>query len=141
MRQVLVTGGAGFIGSNFVRQWGAHNPGQVTALDALTYSGNRENLAGLGAEQLRFVQGDMCDRALRKTLIDRGRAQAATYSWQRTTEATLAAYRSLERRPRRCTLHAPISTAGQRTGAGRVNSLHRLRRRLAAADTKIRSEL
>ncbi|MBE9078228.1 dTDP-glucose 4,6-dehydratase [Romeria aff. gracilis LEGE 07310] len=70
MRRILVTGGAGFIGSNFVRWWCGQNPGQVVVLDALVYSGNRASLAELGAEQLRFVQGDICDRALVSKLLE-----------------------------------------------------------------------
>ena len=47
---VLITGGAGFIGANFVRYWLAVRPkASVVVLDALTYAGNAENLAGLGA--------------------------------------------------------------------------------------------
>ncbi|AOW99858.1 dTDP-glucose 4,6-dehydratase [Moorena producens PAL-8-15-08-1] len=68
-RQLLVTGGAGFIGSNFVHHWCEQYPGdRVVVLDALTYAGNRQNLAGLEEKaNLRFVQGDICDR----TLVDR----------------------------------------------------------------------
>ncbi|NEO71350.1 dTDP-glucose 4,6-dehydratase [Moorena sp. SIO3H5] len=68
-RQLLVTGGAGFIGSNFVHHWCEKYPGdRVVVLDALTYAGNRQNLAGLEEKaNLRFVQGDICDR----TLVDR----------------------------------------------------------------------
>ncbi|NEQ86886.1 MAG: dTDP-glucose 4,6-dehydratase [Moorea sp. SIO2I5] len=68
-RQLLVTGGAGFIGSNFVHHWCQQYPGdRVVVLDALTYAGNRQNLAGLEEKaNLRFVQGDICDR----TLVDR----------------------------------------------------------------------
>jgi dTDP-glucose 4,6-dehydratase len=67
-RKLIITGGAGFIGSNFVHYWCQHYPGdRVIVLDALTYAGNRANLAGLeGHANLRFVEGDICDR----TLID-----------------------------------------------------------------------
>jgi dTDP-glucose 4,6-dehydratase len=59
---VLVTGAAGFIGANFVRFWAAAHPADtVIALDALTYAGVRENLAGVPHE---FVRGDICDGAL-----------------------------------------------------------------------------
>ncbi|WP_088890085.1 dTDP-glucose 4,6-dehydratase [Leptolyngbya ohadii] len=70
-RRLIITGGAGFIGSNFVHYWGQHYPGdRVIVLDALTYAGNRANLAGLeGHANLRFVQGDICDRALIDTLL------------------------------------------------------------------------
>ena len=62
---ILVTGGAGFIGSNFVLQWCARNDEPVLNLDALTYAGNLANLQALeGNEQHRFVQGDIGDAAL-----------------------------------------------------------------------------
>lgn len=65
-RKLIVTGGAGFIGSNFVHHWCQQYPGdRVVVLDALTYAGNRNNLAELeGKANLRFVEGDICDRAL-----------------------------------------------------------------------------
>jgi dTDP-glucose 4,6-dehydratase len=63
---LLVTGGAGFIGSNFVHYWIGRHPGdRVIVLDALTYAGNTANLAGIAhPERLRFVNGDICDREL-----------------------------------------------------------------------------
>lgn len=66
MRRLLVTGGAGFIGSNFVHYWNATYPGdRLIVLDALTYAGNLSNLGGLtGRAQFRFVRGDIGDRAL-----------------------------------------------------------------------------
>jgi dTDP-glucose 4,6-dehydratase len=71
-RRLLVTGGAGFIGSNFVRYWCTRYPGdRVVVLDALTYAGNRQNLASLvGKENFRFVQGNICDRSLVETLLE-----------------------------------------------------------------------
>lgn len=64
--QVLVTGGAGFIGSNFVHYLAASRPQwKITVLDALTYAGNLENLAGLLAgEKIEFVRGDIADSRL-----------------------------------------------------------------------------
>ncbi|MGH8988922.1 MAG: dTDP-glucose 4,6-dehydratase, partial [Acidimicrobiales bacterium] len=59
--RLIVTGGAGFIGSNFVRYWvGAHPQDRVVAYDALTYAGNRENLADV-EPAAGFVHGDICD--------------------------------------------------------------------------------
>jgi dTDP-glucose 4,6-dehydratase len=59
----LVTGGAGFIGSNYVHHVLATTDDQVTVLDALTYAGNLANLAGLEDDpRFRFVHGDICDR-------------------------------------------------------------------------------
>ena len=71
MRRVLITGGAGFIGANFVHHWVARHPDdQVTVLDALTYAGSRLNLQGLeGREGFRFVHGDICDEALVNRLM------------------------------------------------------------------------
>ncbi|WP_296009641.1 dTDP-glucose 4,6-dehydratase [uncultured Adlercreutzia sp.] len=65
MRSIVVTGGAGFIGSNFVH-WVVDNQPDVhvTVLDALTYAGNRENLAGIPDDRLTFVHGDICDEGL-----------------------------------------------------------------------------
>lgn len=70
-RRLLVTGGAGFIGSNFVHYWCQRYPtDRVVVLDALTYAGNRRNLASLeGRENFRFVGGDICDRNLVDTLL------------------------------------------------------------------------
>lgn len=70
-RRLLVTGGAGFIGSNFVHYWCDTYPSdRVVVLDALTYAGNRRNLAALdGQENFRFVAGDICDRSLVDQLL------------------------------------------------------------------------
>jgi dTDP-glucose 4,6-dehydratase len=60
---ILVTGGAGFIGSNFVLEWLASGRDPVVVLDKLTYAGNLENLASVrGDERLTFVHGDIADR-------------------------------------------------------------------------------
>ena len=63
--KILVTGGAGFIGSNFVRHVLASHPGDaVVNLDKLTYAGNLENLRDVEADpRYRFVKGDICDAA------------------------------------------------------------------------------
>lgn len=76
---ILVTGGAGFIGSAFVRTWlesGGRQEGVVN-LDLLTYAGNMHNLAGLGpAQGHHFERGDICDRALVADLLRRYRPRA-----------------------------------------------------------------
>ncbi|MGY6589078.1 MAG: dTDP-glucose 4,6-dehydratase [Wenzhouxiangella sp.] len=67
MKTFLVTGGAGFIGANFVRQQIERGGHRVINLDLLTYAGNRESLDGLDPDRHHFVQGDIGDR----TLLDR----------------------------------------------------------------------
>jgi dTDP-glucose 4,6-dehydratase len=70
---LLVTGGAGFIGSNFVRFVMRHRPTwSITNLDSLSYSGNLENLHGIDKDaRYRFVKGDVCDAALVQSLVER----------------------------------------------------------------------
>jgi len=71
MKNVLITGGAGFIGSNFVRYWLTNHPqDRVINLDNLTYAGNLESLKGIEDNpNYRFVHGDICDAAcVEKTL-------------------------------------------------------------------------
>ena len=65
-RSVMVTGGAGFIGVNFVYHWAErHADDRLVVLDALTYAGNRASLAPLEASgRITFVHGDICDAAL-----------------------------------------------------------------------------
>lgn len=64
MRKLLVTGGAGFIGSNFVHYVIEHTDDHVTVLDKLTYAGNRASLDGLPGDRFAFVEGDIADAAL-----------------------------------------------------------------------------
>ena len=67
---ILVTGGAGFIGSNFVLDWLKQSDEPVVTLDALTYAGNLENLASLnGDARHSFVKGDICDGSLIAQLL------------------------------------------------------------------------
>ncbi|MFM9026167.1 MAG: GDP-mannose 4,6-dehydratase, partial [Planctomycetaceae bacterium] len=67
---LLVTGGAGFIGSNFVLDWLAADGEPVVTLDKLTYAGNLANLAALeGDARHRFVHGDIGDRELVERLL------------------------------------------------------------------------
>lgn len=67
---LIVTGGCGFVGSNFVR-WVAreHPEVHITVLDKLTYAGNPENLAGLPEDRVELVVGDICDAALLDRLV------------------------------------------------------------------------
>jgi dTDP-glucose 4,6-dehydratase len=71
MARILVTGGAGFIGSNFVHYWLDEHPGKrVVVIDALTYAGNLANLESVNTRlELRFVRGNICDRALIEDLL------------------------------------------------------------------------
>ncbi len=66
MTNILVTGGAGFIGSNFVHYWqGKYPSDRLVILDALTYAGNLANLSGLqGKDNFKFIQGDICNQHL-----------------------------------------------------------------------------
>jgi dTDP-glucose 4,6-dehydratase len=74
---IFVTGGAGFIGSNFVRTWLAGSGEPVLNLDKLTYAGNLANLAAIAHDpKYRFVQGDIGDRALVGRLLREHRPRA-----------------------------------------------------------------
>jgi dTDP-glucose 4,6-dehydratase len=74
---ILVTGGAGFIGANFVLDWLAQSDEPVLNLDKLTYAGNQENLASLqGDKRHLFVQGDIADSALIERLLAEHRPRA-----------------------------------------------------------------
>src|SRR5579884_2902656 len=60
--RILVTGGAGFIGSNFVQYVYRERPDwHITVYDKLTYAGNKENIAGLDVSRVTFIQADICD--------------------------------------------------------------------------------
>ena len=71
MKKLLVTGGAGFIGANFVHYWlDKYQDDKVIVLDALTYAGNMENLSVIqGNSNFTFVKGDICDQALVESLM------------------------------------------------------------------------
>ncbi len=69
--KLFVTGGAGFIGSNYVRLVLGSTDDEITVFDALTYAGNLENLDGLDTDpRFRFVKGDICDRAAVRDAMD-----------------------------------------------------------------------
>ena len=72
MSRILVTGGAGFIGANFVHYWlGQYPDDRIVVLDALTYAGNLASLAPISENpQYRFVRGDICDQSMVAELLE-----------------------------------------------------------------------
>lgn len=69
-KNIIVTGGCGFIGSNFVHYVVNHHPEvHVTVLDKLTYAGNKENIVGLSEDRVELVVGDICDKELLDRLV------------------------------------------------------------------------
>lgn len=77
---ILVTGGAGFIGSNFVLDWLANCDESVVNLDLLTYAGNLENLSSLkGDSRHHFIKGDVADRALVSDLLNQHQPRAVIH--------------------------------------------------------------
>jgi len=80
-RAILVTGGAGFIGANFINHFLPENPGcRVVNLDMLTYAGNLKNLTGVEKEPAyRFVRGDICDAELVADILHGERIEAVLH--------------------------------------------------------------
>ena len=77
METIVVTGGAGFIGCNFVRHALARTDARVVVLDKLTYAGNLESLADVAAHpRFAFVQGDIADREAVRALFGEQRPSA-----------------------------------------------------------------
>lgn len=77
---ILVTGGAGFIGANFILQWLESETSGLVNLDKLTYAGNPANLVSVSSSpRYRFVQGDICDRDLVAELLLRYRPRAIVH--------------------------------------------------------------
>ena len=69
-KNIIVTGGCGFIGSNFVHYVVNNHPEtHVTVLDKLTYAGNKENIAGLPGDRVELVVGDICDKGLLEQIV------------------------------------------------------------------------
>ena len=73
MKTILVTGGCGFIVSNFVRLLSTATDYRIVNFDKLTYAGNLENVADISPARMRFVQGDICDRGLVEQILDEDR--------------------------------------------------------------------
>jgi dTDP-glucose 4,6-dehydratase len=77
---ILITGGAGFIGSNFILQWLANESSSVINLDKLTYAGNPANLASVTSDRrYKFVQGDICDRQILADMLLANRPRAIVH--------------------------------------------------------------
>ncbi len=77
---ILVTGGAGFIGSNFLRDWLAESAEPVVNLDLLTYAGNLHNLDAISSDSRHiFAHGDICDRRLVDELLHRHNPRAIVH--------------------------------------------------------------
>ena len=105
---VCITGGAGFIGANFVRHWLSRSrEGRVVVFDALTYAGNPDNLAGLERDpRYVFVRGDICDEgAVRELLEHHASTPSCTSRPNRTSIAPFLG---------RTTSSAPTSSAPTR---------------------------
>src|SRR5690606_37344211 len=80
LHMILVTGGAGFIGSNFVLDWLSQSDEPVLNLDKLTYAGNRRNLASLDGDARHvFVRGDIGDTGLVARLLAEHRPRAVVH--------------------------------------------------------------
>jgi dTDP-glucose 4,6-dehydratase len=79
-KTILVTGGAGFIGSNFILQWIEQEATPVVNLDKLTYAGNPSNLLRVASDpKYCFVQGDVCDRELLRDLVNQHQPRAIVH--------------------------------------------------------------
>jgi len=76
MKTILVTGGCGFIGSNFVRLVVGETAWKVIILDKLTYAGNLTSVADIDAMRMRFVHGDICDREVVEQVLGEERPWA-----------------------------------------------------------------
>lgn len=75
-KNIIVTGGCGFIGSNFVHFLVNNHPEveHITVLDKLTYAGNPANIAGLPEDKVELVVGDICDKDLVNKLVSKADA-------------------------------------------------------------------
>ena len=77
---ILVTGGAGFIGSNFIIEWLQNEGSDLVNVDKLTYAGNPANLASISSDaRYSFVQGDILDQALIESILDKNKPRAIVH--------------------------------------------------------------
>ncbi|MDQ3804712.1 MAG: dTDP-glucose 4,6-dehydratase [Acidobacteriota bacterium] len=91
MRTLFVTGGAGFIGSAFVRLALAEIPDcRVVNFDALTYAGNLDNLEGVDGARHRFVRGDICDRAAVLAALEEGADAVVNFAAESHVDRSIA---------------------------------------------------
>ena len=114
MSTLLVTGGAGFIGSNFVRHVLENTDHSVTVLDALTYAGNESSLDGLPASRFRLVEGSICDPRLVDGLVAIGCSMALTGIERPATPPRSVPANVAARKPERAS-RAVVTTAGHRS--------------------------
>ena len=71
MKNILVTGGCGFIGSNFVKKI-IEDDYYPIILDSLTYAGNKNNLKNIDTNSYTFIKGDICDKLILNTIFEKG---------------------------------------------------------------------
>ena len=91
MRKLFVTGGAGFIGSAFVRLVLEEVRGcEIVNFDALTYAGNLDNLAGLDGARHRFVRGDICDREAVLSALEEGADAVVNFAAESHVDRSIA---------------------------------------------------
>ncbi|HKY30635.1 MAG TPA: dTDP-glucose 4,6-dehydratase [Pyrinomonadaceae bacterium] len=91
MKRLFVTGGAGFIGSAFVRLLISENySGEITVYDALTYAGNLDNLDGLDKAKCRFIRGDIADRGAVLAALENGTDAIVNFAAESHVDRSIA---------------------------------------------------
>src|SRR5262245_6147489 len=91
MKKLFVTGGAGFIGSAFVRLALDHFPGcSVVNFDALTYAGNLDNLQGIDGYRHRFVQGDIANKEAVLAALESGTEAIVNFAAESHVDRSIA---------------------------------------------------
>ena len=96
MQKLFVTGGAGFIGSAFIRQALARWPdAEIINFDALTYAGNPDNLSGLDERRHRFVRGDIADQAAVRAALSEGTDAVFNFAAESHVDRSTSARRFL----------------------------------------------